>query len=826
MTVDIRAKVICDLGEVISGGWSDDHVQGSGIIRTRGQLVLKGLVSVKYGQRVQLAYIKDGFAIRFPRSLRVLSSFPDPFRRQTTLQLGCRFTLQEEASASAETDLTAQTANVWDDPINAEVSCALYKVLSLSTSADFIATRIAALAGIPFSGSTGLTNNYNTDTFYFGDNYIKILSDLFLSENKVAYLTASEGIRIVDLTAGTGTHTVINTEEIIDVSSVNSGKIPAETVETEYTERQFKSPPEEPDTDFDLDLQRRVSWEQEETVGPSEVITIEYEGGTYRKSHVPRTTVITKYDRFDRVIERVETSTTVVASANPSYVRWYLENSQDGQLNDGTLLSITRTVFEYARAADGLLEPVDPDTVPPGQCSIVYDPQVNLNFDPERDTQVLRQITTTTESEMAVAGALNIPQYSGRIGVTIEDEEEGEQGGSAWSYQPSLDPSIITEIATITYEQDEDSGITKTTTVRQQVSAFTQAGQQVAAAEAEKAVLDGTVANLVGRSLSLRNLGAQVQTVTDRQYGLQRRPSLSQRKNEQNIKRVFLTGTTTDFSFRDEQGNTVEKYKLPYAPDPKITIDENGRTVYERSDAQVKARTFGEIQNSLHFGHRNGFSVVLSAQDIPTYPLDRFTITASGYSASFQANGISWSFDSNGIVCNVDALFRGGIGAIDTAGQLWFPVAPGITLLGPAPSVYQNPYPQPANSLPVDETFDPLNPPPTFWDEDLPVDTPAVPEFETDVDILVPFAQLTKRQVFVSRTVVEAERGVVSIPQETDVLLRVRTRVFVFELSARNVVIPTRTKLAVERLPVAIREDPVECLCAMTFDVFRSDILG
>jgi hypothetical protein len=229
----------------------------------------------------------------------------------------------------------------------------------------------------------------------------------------------------------------------------------------------------------------------------------------------------------------------------------------------------------------------------------------------------------------------------------------------------------------------------------------------------------------------------------------------------------------------------------------------------------------------LAFGHRNGFSLQLSPVSIPAYPLDLLRISDGGTAAGYACNGTSWSFDSTGIICNTDALFIGGIGReTELGGSLWFPVAPGITLLGPAPAVFSNPYPEPANSLPVDETFDPLNPPEDFWDVELPTNTPAVPPRESEVETLVPSWKQENQDTFVVRTIIEVERGVVNIPQIEEVTLTTRTAIAVFELFARNVVLPTRTALTVVASPPAIREAPVECLCAVTFEVFRSDIAG
>jgi hypothetical protein len=127
--------------------------------------------------------------------------------------------------------------------------------------------------------------------------------------------------------------------------------------------------------------------------------------------------------------------------------------------------------------------------------------------------------------------------------------------------------------------------------------------------------------------------------------------------------------------------------------------------------------------------------------------------------------------------------------------------------------------------MPVDDDFDPQNPPCDLWDE-LPDDTPEVPAATQEIQVIVPVATIITNKVAVVRTTVDAERGVVSIPQEEDVDLVVRTRIIAFRVAGENITITTRTKISVTALPPAIREDPVECVCVIDFTVPRSAISG
>ena len=800
MTVDIRAKVICDLGEVISGGWSDDHAQGTGLIRTRGELVLKGLVRPALGQRVQLAYVQNGYASRFPRSLRVLSAFADPFRRQTTIQIGCALTLRENLRGKDPEDLTADS---WNDPENDYVLCSAFAEGTVSISAAYVAAQCLAKLQLT-SDAIPLTNWYTVEQFDLSPGYVTVLSDLLLSESYVGYLDAGETMRFVSLAAFTGTMTVIDQSKVIDVNSINSGDIPGDSVSATFNYNRYKQPEE-----LEQEQQQSRDWERDETTGPPELRTFAYKGGTYSRTVTPETVVVTKYDKFDRVTVRTETTTTHVSVTNPSYLKWYLENP-GSELRDLPDESIKITNFVYRYSADELIPPLEPP--PPGSCAVLYTSQ--QIYDPDRDGQVLSQTETTYVSEMAIAGALDL-EYSGTIATAAG-------GSTEFEYHPALAADVVAEVSVTTFETDEKSGVSKSVSTRQQAQAFTPAGNQVGAAEGELALETGNIAGAIANGKNLVNLGSQVSTRTDRLYGLQRRPSRSERNNNA-TRKSFIEGTSdVVFVTGDAESENVTVYAVPYSSDDRIRYLPGGGFEVLPSDAPVKAALFARTQNSLAFGHRNGFSVQLAAPDVPAYPLDRLTITASGFSAAYLTNGTSWSFDSNGIICNTDALFIGGVGTNEIGGSLWFAVQPGITLLGPAPEVYDNEYPEPANSYPVDESFDPLNPPEDFWDDLLPDDTPAIPAQETNISELIPKWREELSYTFPVYTRLDVERTFPQIPTIQPIALPVRTTISVFSLSARNIIFSTKTKLAVAATAPAIRTNAVELLNVLLFSTYNT----
>ena len=814
MTVDIRAKVICDLGEVISGGWSDDHVQGTGLLRTRGELVIKGLIRPTLGQQVQLAYVQNGYASRFPRSLRVLGAFADPFRRQTTIQLGCAITLRENLAPQTDAERTADT---WNDPANDDIVCTAFEDGgTISISAAYVASVCATKLNINTTGFAFLTNWYTVEQFDLTPGYAQVLGDLLVSESYVGFLDASETLQVRSLLDFTGTYTVIEQDRVIDIGPINSGEIPGDTVTTRYTYNRYTVPEV-------LDNEQRPlrDWERDESIGPPEVRTIAHTLGTYVRVVTPESIVVTNYDTYDRVLSRIETTKTHVCVTNPAYIKWFAGVGQ--AYNDVDDYIIKETFYNYESRADELVAPPSPP--PPGSCAVYYG--VNRYYDPERDNIILSEVSTTYQSEMAIAGALNIPEYSGTYTTPAG-------GSSQWEYQPALTANVVTEIVQVIYEKDEESGISKTITTTQQAQALTQAGQQVGALEIEDGITANSspanlIADSVNRGKNLINLGTAVSTRTDREYGVQRRPSRSERNNDATRKASMESTSEVEFIYGAVTSENITSYSMPYAPDDRIGYNTISNTYYlvSLSDAEVKARNYGRAQNGLAYGHRNGFSIQLSAPEIPPYPLDRLRIDAASHGAGYVCNGTSWSFDSNGIVCNTDALYVGGIGTTDTGGSLWFPVQPGITLLGPAPAVYENPAPEPANSYEVDPGFDPLDPPPTFWDTELPTNTPAIPAAESTTSILIPPWQENVKEVLVSRTTITAARGIINIPTVQPVSLTVRTAISTLDLSARVVVLPTKAAFSVGRTAPAIRAGTVELLSIVNIGTsYGINILG
>ena len=733
MSVDIRARVFSNRGEVISGGFSDDHVQGTGLVRCKGEVVLKGLVPLSTGSVIDLGYEKGGRVIRFPRYFYVLSSFADPFRRITTVSIGCGLTLNESFREAVKTDNLA-------DPINTGKACEFYAKSPPYITFSHIASVCASKLGVSSSGVG--TGYIASEKYDFSAGYFNILSDLLYSNSTFGYMTAGGGYSTSSATGGSG-GAVLDEDDIIDVSPITSGDIPPNSVIVDYSYNRFKQPPDEPkeETPAKKEANKKRNWEKDITQGELQYAYVYYNksNSVYEHRFYPLSVTETKYDALDRVLERKSKTVTAGVVVNSAYCSEVL--TKTGQTNDRffEVEEITTTKFVYRYAAENLI--VLPTTLNPCRS---YNFDINISthayYDPEIHDQAIAEITIKEESDLSIAGALNLPKYF-------------YDGGNLHP-GTAVSPS---EITTVVYETDVEQGISKTITERYLAYAFTQPGQQGLAKMVKKAKTVQSTNNILLAGRSLVNQGASVQTHVSRNFGVQKRPSVMDRLLDEYKKAPRKEKAEIEFlenvsQFDGEATGRVITYSMPFASDDYVDIDkykmqqqfnstgENTDIFFLKtaSNAPEAARSFGSTQRRLAYGHRNGFSIQTVPEKLPPYPGMGVTLRLGGIAAYYMTNAHSWSFDSNGIVASCDLIYLGGIGATSAEYRVpaaWAPVQDGITQLPLAPAVTTT-TPIPPNSLPTPVGFTPANPGAIF--DTLPINTPQVPEKSIPPSVILP----------------------------------------------------------------------------------------
>lgn len=763
MTLDIRAKVFCNKGAVISGGFSDDHVQGTGLIRTRGEIVLNGLVNLRPGDKIRLGYEKNGRTIRIPRALRVLSSFADPFRRQTTVSVGCKLTMLETLRENKK-QIAAE------DEENAGIPCEEYGKIPINITFTYIASTCIGALGLTLRGNLGLVGSVAIESFDYSAGYVQILSDILYSQSKVGYLDADEALVVVDLSKIDGTVPVLDEDDVIDVSPIRSGDYPPDVVLVEYSYNRLKEP--DPDELDNEEERQKRDWELDITQGEAEYIYVSYNDGDDIQlfTHYPLSISRTTYDKLDRVIRQEERTTTHSAKINSTYVTELLEET--GALRPNVGISEETTVTEniYLYTDEQLIVP--PENLAP--CAYWYSVGTSQIYNEERDSQPIARVVTRTASDLDLAGKINLPTFfypdgalhPGNADFPVEINRIEFEKEDAYLGQMERDRLGLS--SSINYLQASKSdGITKTKTYRQLAYCLTQSGQQGIAKMAEDidSVNDAALMLFIGRQMV--NTGVSVETHYDRYYGVQKRPSLANRKKKQFYRDPRESTNRTEFIYGTEGVSITTSYNMPWAPDDRIAYQAGSSQPYllEESIAPELARKFGRVQQRLTYGHRMGFAVQTVPSKLPPYGASMATLRLGGIMAQYMVNAQSWTFDSNGIVASVDMVYLGGVGATTEAYRVpspWAPVQDGITQLPIAPAVTINANPVPANSIETPNGFDAENPSNIF--DTLPVNTAPVYEKEVTVDALVPaFAEVIVNE-FTTFVGADVQRTLIFIP--------------------------------------------------------------
>ncbi len=664
MAIDIRASITCSLGPLISGSLGDDYIQGVGIVKCQGECEIDGLITPSMGDVVTFSYVKGGVTRSIPRKLRVLSSFADPFRRTTKVELGCKLTYLSDLKELVDWD-------AFDDPENEDYTEEDDKIITVPIHASSIMTECLSQLGITAS-SNPLTNKFSIAEFDFSPGYVQVLSDLLVSESYFGYLDFDEVLQIVNLNQAGGTGPVISGADIVDLGPIGVGQLPGEAVTVSYSTLKLK----EPDADED-----ELNWEREEVIGSKTSITVQYvnpnspDTKRYQTwEYIPRTVIETLYDDWDRVVSRVSTSYTIGAAINTQYY-----------VDTWTALATFIGFYEISEQ-----EIVDTETI-----------EYVIPVKGERPETGYEDVKSNTriksEPQMAIAGAI--------AGSFVEED------GTIVDYMP-LYGNTITEKSITTYETSSafisgrgNTPITKTIVTKFKAYGYTQSGQQETARQLEAGT---TVETAIFNAMELVPDGVDVTINSGRGVGLQERPPSADRTNAQ-----YADGGDPDNGWRTESTAELElalgsataqrriEFSLPYVPDDIFSGPSGGPFSAVPSDAATKANNYGRVQNSLLLGNRSGINLQLAPERLPEAPFDLIYLEADGLTAEYRVNGNQWAFDSNGIVCSTDALFWSAVGG---TGTFWFPVAPGITTLPTTPPVVDGMLTATTVVLPYNET--------------------------------------------------------------------------------------------------------------------------
>ena len=666
MAIDIRATVSCSLGTLISGSISDDYIQGSGLVKTKGSVEISGTITPAIGTVVTFSYVKGGVTRSIPRKLRVMSSFADPFRRTTKVELGCKLTYLSDLQEPVKWD-------AFNDPENAGFDADDQRIVTLPIHASSVMTQCLTELGITASSSP-LTNKFSIAEFDFGGGYVQVLGDLLVSESYCGYLDTSEVLQVFALDQDAGTGPVFTASDIVDLGPIGVGQLPGEAVTVSFSTLKLKQP--DNSSNQEEENIERLNWEREETIGSPQLYYLKYTNQStgnqqtivYTGTESSVTTTIYKPIKYEgQTQDVVDTRTTINYGPSiknlTSYATAILNNTTGVSFNN-VQMELEKSIETFTYTAEGVQTGSD-----------------KLFF----------------KDKASAIGQLALPfAFSNSDYVTL-------------SFGLRLVGRILE-----TYEQQGE--YRKAVTEVYKWWPETLAGQQGVAESKETFTTSSEVVSYINsilppdtnrpNQLALEGITTQTRTasLTDNQG----RPLPAERTNQQNSK-----GGDPNNGWRTESNADLElavgsataqrriEFSLPYAPDDTFSGPSGGPFTATASDASAKANRYGRVQNRLLLGNRSGINLQLAPDRLPTAPYSPLYVQASGLTALYRANGTSWAFDSNGIVCSVDALFWAAVGG---TGTFWFPVAPGITTLPTTPAITDGTMTPTTVVLPYNET--------------------------------------------------------------------------------------------------------------------------
>jgi|688.fasta_scaffold192182_2 hypothetical protein len=672
MTIDIRANVFCNLGPIIEGSLSDSYVQGNGLIYCRGSVTLDGIYQPTLGQVVDFAYQKNGWLSRFPRRLRVLSSFADPFSRQTQIELGCKLTYLKNywsrvvviKSGQVLPAISIAASSDPTNPVREQDRGYIPQSIGINTIIDYCLNGL----GITSSGPLPFSSRFNGSKFEADMPYVQMLDELLKSAAYIGYLNESEQLVLRNLTDDSGTGPVIGRDEVIAMEPIAVGEQPADRISVTTGGKRLKpgaippdkdnldpgkpqdppgppDPPEPPPDPDDPPLPpppSRVLWTYDESIGSPTKVEIVWNPAppakdkrTYTFEYVPFVYTKTEYDDDNRISKRTTTERTYVPVVNGSFVKEALE-FYNGEVSFAYPINLeTIETYEYypsGNIAKQTQERYEPKIVSVGKSAIKYTYDIKAN------------------------------------GATVKS-----------LYNPPLSPSYMVERTTTEHERWEDRDrqtiikYSKTKRTTEKLQLFTQEGQQAIARLAEDttdygevvALADYMAEGVVIDSVELQN-NVEVSTAEAEQIAppQQARPDPDQllAAKNQDDKPVKADIKINAGQQDDRREND---YSMDWTFNDHYVYDQFTNT-YKPVGVSITGQVlrFARIQNRLRLANRAGLSLQLEPELVPVRPFDPLYINLDGIVGQYRVNGTSWAFSADGIAAQVDAMFWGGVGTV------------------------------------------------------------------------------------------------------------------------------------------------------------------
>lgn len=658
MAIDIRASISCNLGDIIQANVSDSGIAEAGLIKTTGVCEVLGISTPAIGTGVTFTYTTaTGVTRTVPRSLFVLSSFANPYKHTTEIQLGCALTYRESLREPVKWDAL-------DDPANSDYTAADQEIITVPINASSVMDYCLEQLGLTATQNP-LTNKFSIAEFDYSAGYVQVLNDLLVSESYCGFLNGGGTLEVFSLDASGGTGPVIGIEKIIDVGSVNAGQLPGEAVIVNYSTLKLK----QPDPATDPNALSGALWETVATTNQREVL-ITYQSSTgsqqYKVYNVIDSEVsTTTYKDFivKNLLPGTQSVKIITGIERQRKVATRQTVKTDGSVSiEGSLASNTLSAGLMYYSSDVTLTTYE---------TFTYDEYGNESYYVSRTMGSLAHLAGKLPvQDWVFTDALGINAVSPSRLTDREVERIERTTETVGDYQRVTTRRYGPWTDTIAGQQAMATGL-------RLVSAFNDLNDALGTLFKQLYLLNTEVTTRRTSEGEIAPAGADVTNATYADGG----DPANGYRTDSSVELELALGSAT--------AQRRIEFNLPYAPDD-IFIKTGTTYSSIASDAPQKASLYGRVQNKLLLAGRSGMSLQTAADTLPPRPFQQFTVTASGVSGVYRTNATSWTMSGDGIIMSTDGLFWGGAGAASgstPASSAFFPTSPTITTLPTAPAV-------------------------------------------------------------------------------------------------------------------------------------------
>jgi hypothetical protein len=697
VSLDVRAWVYCNLGTIISGSLQESSIVGAGLINVTGTLVLSGVYKIRKGDPVELAYYKNNRVARLGRKMRVLSSYANPAIRQTEVSIGCYLTYQALSAPPP------RILNSTEDTSTPDLSGLAALLLIKPTSAKFVAETCCSALGLrhdPFP----LTNQFYRDKFEINGPYLRILSDLLISENYVGYVDSTETLKLIDLNDTSGSGPVLNERNIVDVSPINSGEPDADVVYSVVQRKQIKldysidanSEPSDPDNvtgepdaeEIEDILERNGIPATEENIAIATGETEETDGKTplivnrvsnYWLSGYNTANQETAFFRYQPPKGPGDTTTPPAQEAFITYSPWTQWSAEYSGVNNQIRFrveekngpwGITTTTVIYDSYKDGSgfeITTQDTQVVAPDAEVVLacgFPPEVLIPLPSNilgvsAGGQVRERVKTIT---VASDTSVITTEYRQTLMIFTADGAANIQKVlEAYSKRLREEGSAAVPLARVlSYAR---AFVSLPATVRFATKApQTSLSSAFSAATADSASFSDTLSDEEKTSLISQELEAEGSgTASVELDGGSTTGTIDQQVDPKAGYTAEVFEVPEIIYTKNTPGGIFLEFTPPYLSDDKLSKS-GDKYVVTPSDAAEKAKAFADRQNKLRFGKRNGQSIVFPVEYLPIRPYSPVYLEFLGVVGQYRTDNVNVVFDSTGILVSADTIFLGGVG--------------------------------------------------------------------------------------------------------------------------------------------------------------------